>query len=169
MNITGMSSRTNDNASIPVPIQVVIDDVGWWSGKDGSLQQEPFRTGINRHHTLADYEAIIELGRTLGIRPQAAMVLCEWDRENILRELPESTWMGKKWDNSNWIGPWLDEAADLIQNNHDHFEFTVHGLGHEYWSSGKLARAEWSTEDGTMRPVNHVNKHLDYFEKIVEQ
>ncbi|MCK4751057.1 MAG: hypothetical protein KAT15_28560 [Bacteroidales bacterium] len=169
MNITGMSSRTNDNASIPVPIQVVIDDVGWWSGRDGSQQQEPFRTGIDRNHTIADYEAIVKLGRALGIRPQAAMVLCEWDRENILRELPESTWMGKKWDNSNWVGPWLDEAADLIQNNHDHFEFTVHGLGHEYWSSGKLARAEWSTEDGTMRPVNHVNKHLDYFEKIVEQ
>lgn len=96
MNITGMSSRTNDNASIPVPIQVVIDDVGWWSGRDGSQQQEPFRTGIDRNHTIADYEAIVKLGRTLGIRPQAAMVLCEWDRENILRELPESTWMGKQ-------------------------------------------------------------------------
>ena len=29
---------------LPIPIQVVIDDVGWWSGKDGSKQQEPYRT-----------------------------------------------------------------------------------------------------------------------------
>jgi hypothetical protein len=169
MNITEMSSWTNDTASIPMPIQVVIDDVGWWSGKDGSLQQEPFRTGINRHHTMADYEAIIELGCTLGIRPQAAMVLCEWDRENILRELPESTWMGEKWDNSKWVGTRLDEAADLILNNQDHFEFTLHGIGHEHWSGGKLTRAEWATGDGTMRPVSQVNRHLDYYEKIMQQ
>ena len=39
-------STINLTASIPLPIQVVIDDVGWWSGKDGSLYQEPYRTGI---------------------------------------------------------------------------------------------------------------------------
>lgn len=31
---------------IPMPVQVVIDDDGWWSGKDGSRWQEPYRTGI---------------------------------------------------------------------------------------------------------------------------
>ena len=31
------------SATIPLPIQVVIDDVGWWSGYDGSKHQEPFR------------------------------------------------------------------------------------------------------------------------------
>jgi hypothetical protein len=169
MNVIVLPLRNDYGASIPMPIQVVIDDVGWWSGKDGSQQQEPFRTGINRHHTVADYEAIIELGRALGIRPQAAMVLCEWDRDNILRELPESTWMGTAWDNSRWIGPWLEETADLILNNQDHFELTVHGIGHEHWSNGKLTRAEWSTDDGTMRPVNQVNNHLDYYEKIMRQ
>lgn len=169
MNISEISTGNNYAVAIPMPIQVVIDDVGWWSGKDGSSQQEPYRTGINRDHTIEDYKAIIQLGKALDIRPQAAMVLCEWDRENILRELPESTWMGTKWDNGKWTGPLLDEAADLIRSNQDHFEFTLHGIGHEYWPGGKLTRAEWASGDGTMRPVEHVNKHLDYYEKIMQQ
>lgn len=169
MNISGISTRSGDSAYIPRPIQVVIDDVGWWSGRDGSAQQEPFRTGINRDHTLADYKAIIKLGSSLGICPQAAMVLCEWDRENILRDLPHSTWMGTNWENGKWLGPWLDEAADLIRNNPEHFEFTVHGIGHEYWSGNKLARAEWASDDGTMRPADHIHNHLDYYQRIMKQ
>ncbi len=169
MKISGISENSGDSVCLPRPIQVVIDDVGWWSGWDGSAVQEPFRTGMNRDHVLADYKAIIELGRALGIRPQAAMVLCEWDRENILRDLPESTWMGTGWDNGKWVGPWLDEAADLIRSNPRHFEFTVHGIGHEHWSEGKLTRAEWSDKDGTMRPTDHINRHLDYYERLMRQ
>ena len=73
------------NAFVPMPIQVVIDDVGWWSGENGTKRQEPFRTGINRNHVPADYRAIVDLGVKLGVRPQAATILCEWDRKNILR------------------------------------------------------------------------------------
>jgi hypothetical protein len=32
-----------------------------------------------------------------------------------------------------WVGPWLEEAADIIRNNQIFFELTVHGVGHEYW------------------------------------
>ena len=87
-----LSSCVNPKSSnsisvyIPLPIQVVIDDVGWWSGKDGEAENQPYRTGINRNHVLADYEAVVELGKSLGIRPQAATILCEWDRGNILRK-----------------------------------------------------------------------------------
>ena len=156
-------------AVIPMPIQVVIDDVGWWSGHDGSKQQEPYRTGIPRDHVPADYEAIARLGRLLGIRPQAAMILCEWDRNNILRKLPTSTWMGANWDNSKWVGPWLEEAADIIRSNSEHFEMTMHGVGHEYWTDGKFTRAEWADSNGTMRPVDQVEAHLDNFEALLNQ
>jgi hypothetical protein len=91
--INANKTMENLKAYIPMPVQVVIDDVGWWSGEDGSKRQEPYRTGINRNHVPADYQAIANLGRTLGIRPQAAFILCEWDKENILRQLPTSTWM----------------------------------------------------------------------------
>ncbi|QGY45055.1 hypothetical protein GM418_15660 [Maribellus comscasis] len=154
---------------IPMPVQVVIDDVGWWSGTDGSKWQEPYRTGINRNHVPADYQAIVELGKSLGIRPQAATILCEWDKYNILSQLPTSTWMGEKWDNSKWVGDWLDEAAEIIRNNKEHFELTVHGIGHEYWENGAFTRAEWTDSNGQMRPVEQVELHLDYFERLMKQ
>ena len=121
-NLPLLSSSINTNKTtenlkvfIPMPVQVVIDDVGWWSGEDGSKRQEPYRTGINRNHVPADYQAIADLGRKLGIRPQAAFILCEWDKENILRQVPTSTWMGDRWDNSKWVGPWLEEAAEIVK------------------------------------------------------
>ncbi len=154
---------------IPMPLQVVIDDVGWWSGEDGSKIQEPYRTGINRKHVPADYKAIAHLGRSLGIRPQAAFILCEWDKENILRKVPTSTWMGDKWDNSKWVGPWLDEAAEIIRNNREYFEVTIHGIGHEYWQEGTFTRAEWTDSQGQMRPQEQVELHLEYFEKLMYQ
>jgi len=156
-------------AAIPMPLQVVIDDVGWWSGEDGSARQEPYRTGIHRNHVPDDYRAIVELGRALGIRPQAATVLCEWDTENLLRALPESTWMGADWDNSRWHGPWLEEAAEVIRQNQAHYELTIHGVGHEYWTDGRFTRAEWAEPDGRMRPRERVEAHLDAFEAILAQ
>jgi len=155
--------------SIPMPIQIVIDDVGWWSGKDGSAYQEPYRTGINRNHVPADYQAIVELGKKLGVRPQAATILGEWDRKNILGKLPTSTWMREKWDNSKWVGPWLDEAADIIRSNKNHYELTLHGIGHEYWNNEKFTRAEWADSSGFMRPLDQIELHLDYYAKLMEQ
>lgn len=155
------------SATVPMPIQIVIDDVGWWSGEDGHEIQQPYRTGIGRNHVPADYQAIVDLGAQLGIRPQAATILCEWDRENILREVPTITWMREKWDNSQWVGPWLDEAADIIRNNQDHYELTLHGVGHEYWQDENMTRAEWADSSGRMRPLDQVEIHLDYFEMIL--
>ena len=154
---------------IPMPIQIVIDDVGWWSGEDGSARQEPYRTGIDRNHVPADYQAIVDLGKKLGVRPQAATILCEWDRKNILRNLPTSTWMGEKWDNSKWVGPWLEAAADIIRNNAKHYELTLHGIGHEYWQDGTFTRAEWADRSGQIRPLDQVKRHLDYFSKLMDQ
>ncbi|MEC7771759.1 MAG: hypothetical protein VX798_11285 [Bacteroidota bacterium] len=157
------------NVTIPLPIQIVIDDVGWWSGKDGHRLQQPYRTGINRNHVPADYRAIVDLGRKLGVRPQAATILCEWDRENILKDVPTITWMREKWNNRKWVGPWLDEASDIIRNNQDHYELTIHGVGHEYWNGENMTRAEWADSSGTMRPLDQVELHLDCFEKILDQ
>ena len=165
----GSMDQNEISAVIPMPIQVVIDDVGWWSGKDGNTLQESYRTGIGRDHKPADYEAIAYLGRALGIRPQAAMILCEWDKKNILRKLPTSTWMGKKWDNSKWVGEWQEEAADIIRANKSNFELTLHGIGHEYWEEGTFTRAEWADKSGTMRPRKEVEKHLDFYGRILDQ
>lgn len=161
------SSVGKVTATIPMPIQVVIDDVGWWSGKDGSEYQEPYRTGISRNHAPADYQAIVDLGKALGTRPQAAMVMGEWDKQNILRKVPHSTWMADSWDNSQLVGPWLEETADIINKNKDNFEITVHGLGHEWWTDGKFTRAEWADDDGVMRPKEILVQHLDAYAEIM--
>ncbi len=166
---TKEQTQNNIAAVLPKPIQVVIDDVGWWSGTDGSKQQEPYRTGIKRNHVPADYQAIVELGASLNIRPQAAMVLCEWDKDNILRKLPTSTWMGENWDNSKWVGPWMEEAAEIIRGNPRNFEFTMHGIGHEYWTGETFTRAEWADNSGVMRPRDQVELHLDYFGRLMDQ
>ncbi|MDD4144422.1 MAG: hypothetical protein PHN68_07295 [Prolixibacteraceae bacterium] len=159
----------NYEVFIPIPLQVVIDDVGWWSGEDGHEKQEPYRTGINRKHVPADYQAIADLGKALGIRPQAATILCEWDKENILRDVPSSTWMGRNWDNSGWVGPWMEEAAEIIRSNQKYYELTLHGVGHEFWEGEKFTRAEWHDRNGHMRPREEVEKHLDYYEKLLRQ
>lgn len=159
----------NFEVFIPMPVQVVIDDVGWWSGEDGSKMNQPFRTGINRIHVPADYQAIVDLGKGLGIRPQAAFILCEWDKQNILRKLPSSTWMGSNWDNSKWVGPWMEEAADIIRSNQRFIELTLHGIGHEFWEGDHFTRAEWHDYNGNMRPKEEIEKHLDYFELLMKQ
>ena len=166
---TGRLNSGGVNAFVPMPIQIVIDDVGWWSGEDGTERQEPYRTGIGRNHVPADYQAIVDLGVELGVRPQAATILCEWDRKNILREVPTTTWMREKWDNGKWVGPWLDEAADIIRTNHKHYELTLHGVGHEFWQDENFTRAEWADSSGQMRPLDQVELHLDYFEKLLDQ
>ena len=158
------------DACIPLPLQIVIDDVGWWSGSNDSAKNGPFRTGINRNHTPADYSAIAELGKQLGIRPQAAMILAEWDRDNILADIPSATWMGK-----NWKNPFLDiekfeEAAQIINDSKEYFEFVLHGVGHEFWhQDGSVSRAEWYDETGQMRPLDDVVKHLEAYEIIMQQ
>lgn len=163
------TDQTDKKVFIPMPLQVVIDDVGWWSGEDGSKRQEPYRTGINRNHVPADYQAICNLGSGLGIRPQAAMILCEWDKENILGRVPSSTWMGKKWNNSKWVGPWMEEAAEIIRNNKNNFELTLHGVGHEYWENGTFTRAEWTDSKGIMRDPDEIEKHLDLYTALLRQ
>jgi len=150
-------------------IQVVIDDVGWWYSEDGSARNEPFRTGCPRNHVPADYQAIIELGKRLGMRPQAAMVLCEWDRENLLRALPSSTWMGDAWDNTRRQGPWLDETAALLRDNREYIEIVLHGIGHEFWRDGVMERAEWHDRQGAMRPEAEVRAHLNYYARLLAQ
>jgi hypothetical protein len=155
-------------ACVPMALQIVIDDVGWWTAEDTSTQGGPFRTAMPRDHVPADYTAIIELGRRLNMRPQAAFVLCDWDRENILAQIPSATWMGNHWQNPHRNNPQLEEAADLVRTHPDQIEPTLHALGHEYWIDGLPTRAEWHDRSGQMRPADDVRRHLDAFGKILD-
>jgi hypothetical protein len=160
----------NASCWIPRPIQLVIDDVGWREGWDLSAGGGPYRAGVDRLLSPDDYAAVAELGRRLGIRPQCAMVLCEWDRENACADYPTSTHAGNRWDNRPRLGPWLGESAALIRDNGAHFEFALHGVGHEHWENGMRTRAEWFGGGLHERwPASVLTGHLECFRRIMRQ
>jgi hypothetical protein len=154
---------------LPMPVFPIIEDVGWWQGEDGSAFQRPFRNSFPRRHCLRDYQAIIRLAERLNVRVALGMVLGEWDRTNILKDVAGSTWMGKHWDNQANQGPWLEEAAEYLRENSNSVELSVHALCHEYWNGGKMERSEFHDENGTMRPPEVIASHLDAFARILEQ
>lgn len=153
---------------VPLPIQIVIDDVGWWSGENGSQMYEPYRTGFVRNHVPADYQAIVDLGQQLGVRPQLGMILSEWDQHNYLATLPSTSKYGNNWSNEKWVGPWLEEAAEIIRKNQEYLEITLHGINHEYWSGRSFTRGEWYDKDGLMRPYDECVQRLELFQKIMD-
>lgn len=159
----------NLTVSLPMPIFVVVEDVGWWQGRDGSADNEPFRNGFSRRHCLEDYRALARLAKRLNMRIALGMVLGEWDRTNILRGVAGATWMGDGWDNRLNRGPWLDGAAEFLRDHRDSLEIACHGLCHEFWRDSRMERAEFHNQDCRMRPRDLVTSHLDAFAKILEQ
>ena len=127
--------------SLPMPIFMVVEDVGWWQGGDGSANNEPFRNGFSRRHCLEDYRALARLAKRLKMRIAIGMVLGEWDRHNLLRNVVGATWMGSSWDNRSNCGPWLNEAAQFLRDNKDWLEIACHGLCHEFWRDGRMERS----------------------------
>jgi hypothetical protein len=151
---------------IPMPLQVVIDDVGWRRGRNDGANNGPYRTGVERNHGVEDYAALVTLGKARGVRPLAAFVIGEWDRHNRLRAYPSSQWMGTHWDNASIIGDWLDASAQCLIDGENHLELALHGVGHEYWRDGRMERAEWHDAAQRPRPRDEHSAHLEAFATI---
>lgn len=148
---------------IPKSTYIIIDDVGWWSGTDGSAYGEPYRTGIDRPHSVSDYIALDTFAKKLGVKPQVALIVGEWDRYNRLKNVPCSNWMLSDWDNSKNVGKHLDEAMEVL--NQGNLCVAIHGLCHEYWEEkNKFTRAEF----GFDRDQSIIKAHLDAFYQILE-
>ncbi len=155
--------------TLPQPLMVVVEDVGWWQGRDGSAVNEPYRTGMDRDHCLEDYRALLLLAERLRMRIQISMVLCEWDRSDLLRHVPTATWMGENWRNPCRREERLNEAADFLRAGGSHLEIGLHGVGHEFWNRGKMERSEFHDPAGIMRPPKLIRQHLDAFAAIMEE
>ncbi len=155
--------------TVPLPLLVVVEDVGWWQGQDGSSINEPFRSGMDRYHCLEDYQALLLLAKRLQMRIQLSMVLCEWDRSNLLRHVPTATWMAEEWRNPHRREDTLEEAADFLRTNSDHLEIGLHGVGHEFWKNKKMERSEFHDPDNIMRPPDLIRQHLDAFGAIMAE
>ncbi|QEM68786.1 hypothetical protein FO488_11875 [Geobacter sp. FeAm09] len=155
--------------SLPQPIFLVIEDVGWWQGYDGAAQNEPFRTGFCRRHCLDDYRALTRLARRLSMRLAIGLVLGEWDRTNFLKDVQGATWMGTAWDNSINQGPWLDETAQYLNDHRQFLEIALHGICHEFWQDGQMHRTEFHDASGQMRPEAVVRRHLEAYATLLSQ
>ena len=155
--------------SLPLPLFLVVEDVGWWQGEDGSARQEPFRNRFPRRHCLADYLALVRLAERLRMRIAIGMVIGEWDRNNLLKDITGATWQGREWDNRRNQGPWLDETSQFLRDNEGYLELAVHGLCHEFWQDGTMQRSEFHDDQGRMRAEENVVGHLRAYGEILRQ
>jgi hypothetical protein len=150
-------------------VQLVLDDVGWREGWPLNETGGPFRAGIDRLLDARDYHAIADIGAALNVRPTAAMILCEWDRENVCAQHPTATQPGAGWDNSSRAGEWSDAAAAVFLRRAGHIELCLHGVGHEHWECGVPTRAEWYGGKGEKWDWDALLGHLDCFRAILDQ
>ena len=155
--------------SLPLPVFLVVEDVGWWQGEDGSSKNQPYRNRFGRRHCLADYQALARLARRLSMRIALGMVMGEWDRTNFLSGVTGATWMGKVWDNTMNQGPWLEEAAGYLRDHRHLLEISLHGICHEFWQDGRMQRSEFHDQEGRMRPEAIVRSHLEAYGVLLTQ
>lgn len=156
----------------PRPFAIAIDDLGWIKGhNEGEEGYGPYRTGISRHMTLADYHAVQDLAKRVGVRLQALFILGEMDRENFLGAFPTTTQMRQNWDNTENISQLQLDMMEYVKSEAAYIEFGLHGVGHEYWpEDGKRRRAEWyNTQDDHPWPEEDIRNHVECFIRIMKQ
>ncbi len=161
---------------IPASFFIVVDDVGWWCGEDHRYKGGPSRSGIGRRHVPEDYAALIELGRRLDMRFQWAFVVGEWDRWNLLKDVPGSNKHWSDWDNASRLDPRIDEARDLLNAGAAHFELTMHGLVHMYWHQRDvMSYAEFYSNVGgmpdevRMNPREILKQHIETYLELIHR
>ena len=125
-----------DRFIIPNALQIVIDDLGWFNGKDDRENGGPSRTAMPRNHVAEDYVAVNELGKALGMKINCAFVVGEWDPDNRLKKLPHFSKYGEDWDNAKYLDK--DEMRRVAEavNASDYIDLSIHGLMHGYYTDG---------------------------------
>jgi hypothetical protein len=132
--------KKNENAEpialIPMPLQIVVDDVGWFNGEDDRKDGGPSRTAMPRRHVAEDIKALNLLGESLGMKINCALVVGEWDPDNRLREIPHLSKYGEEWDNASYLD--REEMARVVSaiNESPYVELALHGLLHGYYMDG---------------------------------
>ena len=161
------------NFIIPEALQIDMDDMGWFCGTDDRPNGGPSRTGIPRQHTVADYEAVNELGRRLNMKINCALVIGEWDPDNRLRKIPYLSKYGEDWNNAAYFDRALANECAEVLNQSQHINLCVHGILHGYYRSGldshdisdfyyRINKKLFSV------PQNEIRARLDAFFDLIE-
>lgn len=160
--------------TLPIALQIVTDDVGWFDGHDSRCAEGPSRTGIPRKHCAADYEVIEAIGKEIGMKINCPFVVGEWDKKNRLRGMPHATNDEAGWDMASKIDYAEAERCLDVINRAEHFELAFHGLMHGYWENGiSVEDSEFSHPSSLDYKTKYAPKLCvpvdnDYFESHIE-
>lgn len=122
--------------TIPRPLHIALDDLGWFCAADDRANGGPSRTGVGRNHCYKDYYAVNELGRRLNMKISCAFVIGEWDPDNRLKSIKCLSKYGENWDNASHLDrEEMQRCVDAV-NECDYIDLTVHGLLHGYYTEG---------------------------------
>ena len=115
---------------LPSALQLCVDDIGWFFGRDDRLNGRPSRTGIPRKHHPLDYEILNDLGKAIDQKIMCPICLAEWDKDNILRGKPGFTYEPDTWDCASVIDmPSAQKCFENIEKS-DYIELAIHGNLH---------------------------------------
>lgn len=159
------------NPTIPRPFAIAIDDMGWMYGdNDGYLGTGPYRLGLKRKMSIADYQAVIDIANDVGVRLQGLFILGELDKKGLAAKIPTILPNQSHW--KTVPAKDQDEIMNFVKDHSAFLELGMHGVGHEYWESkdGAFKRAEWyNLEDKMPWPEDSIRSHIDCFEDILQQ
>lgn len=128
----------NNNVLIPQPLQIVVDDLGWFCGDDDRGSGGASRSGMPRRHGYKDYEAMHELGKAINQKIVCAFCLAEWDPDNRLKKYPQISKYGDNWDNVSHIDMEEAKRCAHVINESPYIDFALHGMGHGYYSEENI-------------------------------
>lgn len=160
------------NIVIPSPLQITMDDLGWFCGTDGREELEPARSGVTRRHVAEDYKVVNEIGRRLGMKINCAFIMGEWDPDNRLRNIPCLSPRGLNWNNAaTFDSEEAKRCVDVI-NSSEYIDFAVHGLHHTYYLPDcKYNNTDYYyTKDNQLFAVdeNEIRMRLDAYFDLIE-
>ena len=169
------ASNIQDQITLPVALQLCLDDVAWHNGYDERSVGRPSRSGLPRKHAAEDYVVINELGKAIDMKILCPLCLGEWDKDNLLRGEVGITFDPNNWDRASKIDYPLAEKCKETAEACEYLEYAVHGLMHGcYDENGKqLGEQEYfapKERGGRRYPISmaDLKRRLDLFRKIYD-
>ncbi len=161
---------TGSGIIFPRAFFIAVDDMGWNQGSSLGDTGGPWRAGVRREFDVRDYQAVVDLGRAVGMRLQGVFLLAEMDREGIVGQYATATQAGAAFDNSANVDDTQLKVMQYVQENAAYLEFGLHGTGHEHWENGIRTRAEWyDLENDKPWPEQDSRGHVELFKRIMAQ
>ena len=161
-----------DKIIIPRPLQIVVDDLGWFCPTDDRAAGGPSRSAMTRYHVAEDYEAINYLGEQLGMKINCAFIVGEWDPDNRLRSVKHLSKYGDGWDNAAHLDKGEMRRCVEVINSSPYIDLAVHGLLHGYYMDGtdNHDTSDYyyrKSKELIMIPEDEVRHRLDCFFDII--